>query len=101
MNEIDLLNELLPMLKGDQFKMAYIVAMTMVYEDSESVILPIGYLMQQMNKSERSVRKTLSELIEMGVLLADDGLYRFNIEAFDEVAEDAPADEKPKKVGFV
>lgn len=101
MNEIDLLNELLPMLKGDQFKLSYIIALTMAGEDSCAVELPIGYLMQLMNKSERSVRKTLSELIEMGLLLAEDGLYRFNIEALDEVAEDAPADEKPKKVGFI
>lgn len=102
MNEIDLLNELLPMLKGDQFKLSYIIALTMAGEDSCAVELPIGYLMQLMNKSERCVRKTLNELIEMGVLLAEDGLYRFNIEAFEEVDEDiSDEDSKPKRVGFV
>lgn len=98
MNEIDLLNELLPMTKGDQFKLAYITLMTMLSEDSGTVELPIGYLMQLMNKSERSVRKTLNELIEMGVLLTENGLYRFNLEA---MAEEEPEQEEPRKVGFV
>ena len=98
MNEIDLLNELLPMTKGDQFKLAYITLMTMLSEDSGTVELPIGYLMQLMNKSERSVRKTLNELIEMGVLLTENGLYWFNLEA---MTEEEPDEEKPKKVGFI
>ena len=98
MNEIDLLNELLPMTKGDQFKLAYITLMTMLSEDSGTVELPIGYLMQLMNKSERSVRKTLNELIEMGVLLTENGLYWFNLEAMEEPEEEQ---EEPRKVGFI
>lgn len=104
MNEIYYLNELLPNLNGEQFKMVYIIVATMLSEESDLVELPVGYLMQLLNKSERSVKRLIYSLVDKGVIFYENGLFGLylNLSEEDEEEDADNQEEKPaKRIGYV
>lgn len=93
--------------KGEQFKFLYFLVMTMSSEEADALEISIGYIMDVMGKSERTVRKLIGELVEMGYITFENGLFSLRIEEnitqYDEEYENADIqEEKPRKrVGFV
>ena len=90
-------------LNGEGFKLLYYLTMTSASEEADAVEISIGLLMDVLGKSERSVKRLVVDLANKGFITVDDWcLFRLNLNIAEEIiAEDAPADEKPKKVGFV
>ena len=90
-------------LNGDSFKLLYYLTMTSASEEADSVEISIGLLMDVLGKSERSVKRLIVDLANKGFITVDDWcLFRLNLNIAEEIiAEDAPEDEKPKRVGFV
>lgn len=90
-------------LNGESFKLLYYLTMTSASEEADAVEISIGMLMDVLGKSERSVKRLIVDLANKGFITVDDWcLFRLNLNIAEEIiAEDAPADEKPKKVGFV
>lgn len=90
-------------LNGESFKLLYYLTMTSASEEADVVEISIGMLMDVLGKSERSVKRLIVDLANKGFITVDDWcLFRLNLNIAEEIiAEDAPADEKPKKVGFI
>lgn len=90
-------------LNGDSFKLLYYLTMTSASEEADAVEISIGLLMDVLGKSERSVKRLIVDLANKGFITVDDWcLFRLNLNIAEEIiAEDAPEDEKPKRVGFV
>lgn len=90
-------------LNGESFKLLYYLTMTSASEEADAIEISIGMLMDVLGKSERSVKRLVVDLANKGFITVDDWcLFRLNLNIAEEIiAEDAPADEKPKKVGFI
>lgn len=90
-------------LNGESFKLLYYLTMTSASEEADAVEISIGLLMDVLGKSERSVKRLVVDLANKGFITVDDWcLFRLNLNIAEEIIdEDVPADEKPKKVGFV
>lgn len=97
------INNAFTSLNGDQFKLLYFLAMTMASGEADAMEISIGYLMDVLGKSERSVKKLIRELAEKDFITVDDNMFRLNIdfEAIEETQGADPDAEKPKRVGFV
>lgn len=90
-------------LNGESFKLLYYLTMMSASEEADAIEISIGLLMDVLGKSERSVKRLVVDLANKGFITVDDWcLFRLNLNIAEEIIdEDAPADEKPKKVGFV
>ena len=90
-------------LNGEQFKLLYFFVMTMSSEDADALEISIGYIMDVMGKSEKTVRRLIKELCEMGYLNFENGLFSLNIDfgVVDDEPEEESVEETPKKIGYV
>lgn len=99
------MNNAFTSLNGEEFKLLYFIVMSMASEDADALEISIGYLMDVLGKSERSVKRLITDLADKGFITVDDWcLFRLNLNITEEiVSEDADnQEEKPRKrVGFV
>lgn len=98
------LNNAFTSLTGEEYKLLYFIVMSMASEEADALEISIGYLMDVMAKSERSIKRLIKKLVEKDFITYTNGQFRLNEELLAGViaeTEDAPADEKPKKVGFI
>lgn len=87
-------------LSGEEFKMLYFLAMTMASEEADVIEISTGWLMDCLNKSERSVKRLIKSLVEKDFINYSNGQFTLNID-FNALEEEEPDEEKPKKVGFI
>lgn len=87
-------------LSGEEFKLLYFLTMTMASEEADAMEMSIGYIMDCLNKSERSVKRLIKSLAEKDFINYSNGQFTLNID-FNALEEEEPDEEKPKKVGFV
>lgn len=99
------MNNAFTSLSGEEFKLLYFIVMSMASEDADALEISIGYLMDVLGKSERSVKRLIADLVDKGFITVDDWcLFRLNLNITEEiVSEDTDnQEEKPRKrVGFV
>ena len=99
------LGEAFTQLKGESFKLLYYLTMTTASEEADALEISIGWLMDVLGKSERSVKRLITDLSDKGFITVDDWcLFRLNLNITEEiVSEDSDnQEEKPRKrVGFV
>ena len=98
------LNNAFTSLSGEEYKLLYFIVMSMASEEADALEISIGYLMDCLGKSERSIKRLIKKLVEKDFITYTNGQFRLNEELMAGViaeTEDAPADEKPKKVGFI
>ena len=98
------INNAFTSLNGDQFKLLYFLAMTMASEEADAMEISIGYLMDVLGKSERSIKKLIRELAEKDFITVDDWcLFRLNLNITEEIIDEDTdnQNEKPKRVGFI
>lgn len=96
------LNNAFTSLSGEEFKLLYFIVMSMASEDADALEISIGYLMDVMVKSERSIKRLIKKLEENDFITYTNGQFRLNEELLAGViAETEDEDPKPKRVGFV
>lgn len=87
-------------LSGEEFKLLYFLTMSMASEEADALEMSIGYLMDCLGKSERSIKRLIKSLVEKDFIDYSNGQFTLNID-FEAIEETDPDTEKPKKVGFV
>lgn len=100
---IEYLGNVFTVLKGDEFKLLYFLVMSMASEEADAIEISIGYLMDVMGKSEKSVKKLIDSLVDKGVIFHENGLFGLYLNLSEEDEEDADnQEEKPaKRIGYV
>ena len=96
------LNNAFTSLTGEEYKLLYFIVMSMAAEDADALEISIGYQMDVLGKSERSIKRLIKKLVEKDFITYTNGQFRLNEELLAGVIEEADPDtEKPKRVGFV
>lgn len=101
---IEYLGNVFTVLKGDEFKLLYFLVMSMASEEADAIEISIGYLMDVMGKSEKSVKKLIDSLVDKGVIFYENGLFGLylNLSEEDEEEDADNQEEKPaKRIGYV
>lgn len=87
-------------LSGEEFKLLYFLTMTIASEEADALEMSIGYLMDCLGKSERSIKRLIKSLAEKDFINYSNGQFTLNID-FNALEEEEPEQEEPRKVGFI
>lgn len=100
---IEYLGNVFTVLKGEEFKLLYFLAMTMASEGADALEISKGYLMDVMGKSEKSIDRLVGSLVDKGIIFHENGLFGLylNSPEEDECENADNQEEKPKRIGYV